>query len=98
MSRPMSLPRAFRAGVVLATLGLGLLLAACGPAAAGNPAPPAAPPSSAPTVAAPAEAGERRAAPAEPTTVRVFDLQITSSAGNYIGAAKGYFRDEGIQL
>jgi NitT/TauT family transport system substrate-binding protein len=42
--------------------------------------------------------GERRAAPAEPTIVRVFDLQITSSAGNYIGAAKGYFREEGIEL
>src|SRR4051812_353779 len=99
MSRPMSVPRAFRGGLVLAALGLGLLLAACGPAAAGTPAATVQPAAPAPPVAAPtaAEAG-RRAAPAEPTTVRVFDLQITSSAGNYIGAAKGYFRDEGIQL
>src|SRR4051812_40315815 len=98
MSRPIILPRAFRTGVVLATLGLGLLLAACGPAAAGNPAATVQPAAPAPTIAAPAADSGRRAAPAEPTTVRVFDLQITSSAGNYIGAAKGYFREEGIQL
>jgi NitT/TauT family transport system substrate-binding protein len=98
MSEPMILPRGFHSGVVLATLGLGLLLAACSPTPAAKPAPPAAPPP-APAVAAPTAAeSERRAAPAEPTTVRVFDLQITSSAGNYIGAAQGYFREEGIQL
>src|SRR5262245_46323869 len=99
----MIVRRAFRGHAVVAALGLGLLLAACGPTAAGQPAAtskPAAekPAAPAPTVAAPAAESGPRAAPAEPTTVRVFDQQITSSAGNYIGAAKGYFREEGIQV
>jgi NitT/TauT family transport system substrate-binding protein len=30
--------------------------------------------------------------------LKAFDLQITSSAGNYVAVQKGYFREEGIQL
>jgi NitT/TauT family transport system substrate-binding protein len=87
----------FGAAAVLAALALGLLLAACGPTAAGKPAPTASPAPTAAVAAPPAADSGRRTAPAEPTTVHVFDLQITSSAGNYIGAAKGYFREEGLQ-
>jgi NitT/TauT family transport system substrate-binding protein len=77
-------------------------LAACSPGAApptkpsagSAPAqPPAAAPAAAPTAAQPAAAAK----PArEPTTVRITDIQITSAAGSYIAAEKGYFREEGV--
>jgi NitT/TauT family transport system substrate-binding protein len=87
-------------------LALGtVLVAGCSGAA---PAAPAAAPrvtagaESKPQAALPAAAttapAKPQAAPAEPVVLRAFDLQITSSAGNYIGVEKGYFQEEGIQL
>jgi NitT/TauT family transport system substrate-binding protein len=75
---------------------VGLLLAC------GTPArPPDAatkPPAVAPTAAAPgAAAPSPPPAPREPATVRITDIQITSAAGSYLAAAKGYFQEEGIQ-
>jgi NitT/TauT family transport system substrate-binding protein len=42
-------------------------------------------------------AARAAASPAAPTVVRITDIQITSAAGSYIAAAKGYFQAEGIQ-
>ncbi len=77
------------------TLAVVVLLGACVPTAAPAPPKPAAAPTAGPPAAAMAPTPTR---PAELTTLKVTDLQITSSAGNYIGTAKGYFREEGIQL
>jgi NitT/TauT family transport system substrate-binding protein len=85
-----------------AWLGL-LALLGCGPAAAPGAS------GAAPTVARaaatsqpPAVSGAGAAQPArgaaEPTLLKVTDLQITSSAGNYLATELGYFAEEGIQL
>src|SRR5689334_15849230 len=83
------------------------LTGACRPAApAPTPAPkpaattvapaqaaaPATVPAAAPTTGAPA------APPGPPVTARITDIQITSAAGSYIAAEKGYFAEEGIQV
>ncbi|HLH26094.1 MAG TPA: ABC transporter substrate-binding protein [Chloroflexota bacterium] len=95
---------------MLRLLGGGALLAgftaACAPAA---PAPTSAPNAQAP-VAAPTQAAApasgataaaaptaRTAPPSPPVTARITDIQITSAAGSYIAAEKGYFAEEGIQ-
>jgi NitT/TauT family transport system substrate-binding protein len=89
---------------------LGLLAAAllaCSPGAPPSSAPasaassaaaPAAasPAAAAPAAPAPAAPVAQPAAPAEPARVRITDIQITSAAGSYIAAEKGYFQEEGI--
>jgi NitT/TauT family transport system substrate-binding protein len=90
-------------------LGAALVLAAgCAPAApapsskpaAQTTAPPAAPAGAAgstgtsPATSAPTA---RAAPPSPPVTARITDIQITSAAGSYIAAEKGYFAEEGIQ-
>jgi NitT/TauT family transport system substrate-binding protein len=50
-------------------------------------------PSSATTSSPPGSGG---AAARQPTTVRITDIQITSAAGSYIAAEKGYFKEEGV--
>ena len=75
------------------------------PAAPTSPPAQAAAPTSPPTLAptaVPAATTQpvATAAPAAtrpPATVRITDIQITSAAGSYIAAEKGYFREEGIQ-
>jgi NitT/TauT family transport system substrate-binding protein len=85
--------------VVLATVSA-VLACSSGAAPATKPSQgsaPAQPPAAAP--AAPTTAAQPAAAakPArEPTTVRITDIQITSAAGSYIAAEKGYFKEEGI--
>src|SRR3954454_7093446 len=90
---------------VLALAAAGLLAACSGGAAAparpsqgSAPAPPAgapaAPATTAPPAAAPSAAAPQAAR--EPTTVRITDIQITSAAGSYIAAERGYFREEGV--
>src|SRR5947209_10742669 len=92
---------------VLGVGASGLLLAACAaptPAAPTNA--PTAPPAPTGATAATVAAGPT-VAPAAPTTapaasaplvpVRITDIQITSAAGSYIAAEKGYFKDEGIE-
>src|SRR5918911_438329 len=74
---------------MLALLLVGVLVACGGGAAAPAKPRPAAPP----TAAQPAAAARPARAP---TTVRITDIQITSAAGSYIAAEKGYFREEGI--
>lgn len=79
---------------------LGVACQASAPAqspAAGAPAASASPAAVAPAPKPAAPSGAA-AAPVELTTLRVTDYQITSSAGVYIASAKGYFRDEGIQI
>src|SRR5581483_7852340 len=81
--------------VVLGAVG------ACSPGAAppAKPSQGSAPQSTVAAPAAPATTAPAAAAakPArEPTTVRITDIQITSAAGSYIAAEKGYFREEGI--
>jgi NitT/TauT family transport system substrate-binding protein len=82
-----------RVAAALSVLGAGLLLAC----SAGGAAPSRAdtPAASAPAVAAPA--APPPAAPVEPAHVRITDIQITSAAGSYIAAEKGYFAEEGIR-
>jgi ABC-type nitrate/sulfonate/bicarbonate transport system substrate-binding protein len=84
----------------LAALGALLLLAACGPGG-GTPAPAGAGRPAAPT-SLPAEPDRvAAAAPTRPpplARVRITDAQITSAAGSYIAAEKGYFREEGIEV
>ena len=76
-----------------------LLLAAC---STGGGAPPAAGGAGAASTAGPAAAPSAAVAvaptkPPEPARVRITDAQITSAAGSYIAAEKGYFREEGIE-
>src|SRR4051812_30159823 len=54
-------------------------------------------PASAPVPAAVAAPTAAPAAPRQPVTARITDIQITSAAGSYIAAEKGYFAEEGIQ-
>src|SRR5919199_4119055 len=54
--------------------------------AAGLTTAPAGPAAAAPTAAPPS------------AKVRITDIQITSAAGSYIAAEKGYFREEGIEV
>ena len=80
-----------------------LAITACGPSAAptaSGPAPTAARPAagSAPPAAPSAAPAQPAPALAEPTVLKVTDLQITSSAGNYLATELGYFAEEGIQL
>jgi NitT/TauT family transport system substrate-binding protein len=80
---------------------------ATGGAAPAPPAKPAAPAASA-GQASPGQpaVGQTPQAPAAPATrtppplvaLKSFDLQITSSAGNYIAMKKGYFAEEGIEV
>ena len=89
---------------VLALTAAGLLAACSGGAAApakpsqgSAPAPPAGAPAHQrlrPAAAAPSAAAPQAAR--EPTTVRITDIQITSAAGSYIAAERGYFREEGV--
>src|SRR4051794_24096705 len=93
------LPSARSAGVPAAALrGLGaaLLLAACSAAGGAPPAPPAA--GAASTVVPAAAVAVAPTKPPEPARVRITDAQITSAAGSYIAAEKGYFREEGIEV
>jgi NitT/TauT family transport system substrate-binding protein len=86
--------------------GVGLLAAACAsgstPAASPTSA-PAAQPTTPPATAATSAAAPKPAATQAPVTtrppatVRITDIQITSAAGSYIAAERGYFREEGIQ-
>src|SRR5579884_3008913 len=78
--------------VLVAALLLAPSLACSAPAA--TPPPAATPASSG--VGAPA-APAAPPAPREPALVRITDIQITSAAGSYIAAAKGYFEQEGIR-
>jgi NitT/TauT family transport system substrate-binding protein len=85
----------------------GLLAAAC--AAPTPAAPTSAPAAPTPTTGASAATvvAAPTTAPAAPTTapavsaplvpIRITDIQITSAAGSYIAAEKGYFKDEGIE-
>jgi len=95
---------------VAAALALAGLATGCAPTTpAPRPAAPATAPAasaasatqpgaaaSAPT-AAPASPVPRAAPPGPPVTARITDIQITSAAGSYIAAEKGYFAEEGIQ-
>jgi NitT/TauT family transport system substrate-binding protein len=86
--------------IVVAALAL---VGACGGSAPAA-APPAAPSTAAAkpaATAAPAATPTALAAapaPAEPTVLKMTDLQITSQAGYYIAQEKGYLREQGIQL
>ncbi|HLH27136.1 MAG TPA: ABC transporter substrate-binding protein [Chloroflexota bacterium] len=72
-------------------------LAACSPGAAPPAAPSQGGAGAPPTTAASPAAAQPAAQPSrEPTTVRITDIQITSAAGSYIAAEKGYFAEEGI--
>jgi NitT/TauT family transport system substrate-binding protein len=86
----------------------GLVVSACGQAAAPASSAPAAKPaastagpaaSSAPAKPAASAAASASAAakPGSASSVKITDIQITSAAGSYIAAEKGYFKDEGIQ-
>ncbi len=73
---------------------------AVAPAAAASPSPAQASASPASAAASPAAASPTQAAPAlsgPASSVKVTDIQITSAAGSYIAAERGYFRDEGLQ-
>ena len=80
----------FVRGVAMGLLGASLLVLASG--APAQPAPVAA--ASRVSEVAPA-VGDALAQ--VPTRVRITDVQITSAAGSYIAAEKGYFREEGIE-
>jgi ABC-type nitrate/sulfonate/bicarbonate transport system substrate-binding protein len=77
------------------------LFLACSPGAptaelpSAGDAPPGQP---APRTAAGAPAAGAAPAGVESALLKVTDLPITPSAANYIAAAKGYFREEGIQV
>ncbi len=85
---------------------VGLMAAACGTAAPA--APTTAPPTAAPKPAAspgaspaasavPSPAAQQAPAAAGPASkVILTDIQITSAAGSYIAADRGYFKDEGV--
>jgi NitT/TauT family transport system substrate-binding protein len=78
-----------------------LLSLACS-APASTPAPAAKPPAATNATSAPAPAAVAAptappAAARQPVTARITDIQITSAAGSYIAAEKGYFAEEGIQ-
>jgi ABC-type nitrate/sulfonate/bicarbonate transport system substrate-binding protein len=95
------LPSARAAGVPTAALrGLGaaLLLAACSAAGGAPPAPPGAAPTAGAAAAPSAAVAVAPTKPPEPARVRITDAQITSAAGSYIAAEKGYFREEGIEV
>src|SRR5579862_7706542 len=96
--------------LTLSSVSVGLLAAACGgqAAPAASPSAPAAPSSGAPASAKPAASSApgkpaassaSASAAAKPglSEVKITDIQITSAAGSYIAAEKGYFKDEGIQ-
>jgi NitT/TauT family transport system substrate-binding protein len=77
--------------VAIGLLGASLLVLASG-----------APEQLLPAAAAASRVGEAAPAVGEPlaqapTRVRITDVQITSAAGSYIAAEKGYFREEGIE-
>ena len=84
----------------LLALSLMLLGLAC------SVAPPASPPAAKPPAAGPAEPAVAPTSPPaavpvparQPELVRITDIQITSAAGSYIAAAKGYFEAEGIRV
>jgi ABC-type nitrate/sulfonate/bicarbonate transport system substrate-binding protein len=82
---------------LVVALGLGCSGPAPASAPTAKPAAATAAPAAAPTSAAAAAPTSAPAAAREPATVRITDIQITSAAGSYIAAAKGYFQEEGIQ-
>src|SRR5919201_1178634 len=82
----------------LGTGALGLLGLACGQAAQ-TAQPTSAAVATQATAPALAAATSPSAAPAvsgSAATVKITDIQITSAAGSYIAAERGYFRDEGV--
>src|SRR5262245_36165076 len=88
-------------------LALGLLiavLAACTPSGASSPtgAKPggaaAPPPGTAAAPAQPAPAAAPSGPLSPPVKVRFGDLTATANAGYYIAQARGYFRDEGLDV
>jgi len=79
----------FARGVGISLLGASALALASGAPAQSLPA------AAASRVGEPAPARAESLAQA-PTRVRITDVQITSAAGSYIAAEKGYFREEGI--
>jgi ABC-type nitrate/sulfonate/bicarbonate transport system substrate-binding protein len=97
-------PRLLTAAVLLAGLATACAPSSPAPTPAPKPSVPAtapapaqaAVPASAPTAVAAATAA-RAAPPGPPLTARITDIQITSAAGSYIAAEKGYFAEEGIQ-
>jgi NitT/TauT family transport system substrate-binding protein len=95
-------PRPFGRRAALASIALALGVACTAPPAAGpaKPAGTAASPTSATAAPAESAAAPAPAPPAAarpPVTVRITDIQITSAAGSYVAAAKGYFKEEGIE-
>src|SRR5436309_1575040 len=94
---PATRLRGLGATLLLATA---LLLAACSTAGGAPPAPSAAgaAPPAGPAAAPSAAVAVAPTKPPEPARVRITDAQITSAAGSYIAAEKGYFREEGIEV
>jgi NitT/TauT family transport system substrate-binding protein len=87
---------------LVASVLLGLLLAACSPSPATPPsAPPAAVTSPPPPASASAPAATARAAPpplSPPVAVKVGDAGTVAHRGIYIGLERGYFADEGLEV
>src|SRR3954451_12219033 len=95
-ARSAGVPATALPAAALRGLGAALLLAACSAAGGAPPAPPAA--GAASTVVPAAAGAVAPTKPPEPARVRITDAQITSAAGSYIAAEKGYFREEGIEV
>jgi NitT/TauT family transport system substrate-binding protein len=95
--------------LTLGSASLGLLATACGSQAAPAPGASTSVPASAASASAKPAGASAPASPAASSAsgsaqakaglaeVKITDIQITSAAGAYIAAEKGYFRDEGIQ-
>jgi NitT/TauT family transport system substrate-binding protein len=81
----------WRVGTVLVVAAV----LACGPSAPRPQPAPTAVPVAAPAAPAPPSAP---AAPAERATLHISHSMITSSAGNYVAADRGYFAEEGIDV
>jgi len=80
-----------RVGIVVVVAAL----LACSPSASQPQAAPPSAPAGAPAAPAPPSAP---AAPAERATLNISHSMITSSAGNYVAADRGYFAEEGIDV